>query len=272
MSSSAIMNEVQGADTPHRSDAKMRSTLKPDALAADLAYVGQWACLGRGGQVSERRCGSRFIGMEDPLNGMRHKELERWYRLKNLQKAAQALVLATIVVLIAGYAVSRIVRPVPEPFDTPSQEQSGSRIEKFSFVVPGKNPWELKASVATISDDLDMVTLTDPTVVYQGGKGGTIELSADSGELNRKSQNVRARGNVVIRYRDMTFTTGEITYSQEKGKAETESLVTMEGGEIRISGKGFRLSVPDEEMVIDHDVKASLLNVKWVSPGSRLPM
>lgn len=272
MSSSAIMNEVQGADTTHRSSAKMRSTLKPEALPADLADMGRWASFGRHAQAAERHCRSRFIGTGAPLNGMKHKELERWYRLKNLQKAAQALVLVTVVLLIAGYAVSRIVRPVPEPFDPPAREQSGSRIEKFSFVVPGKHPWELKASVATISDDLDVVTLTDPTVVYQGGKGGTIELSADSGELNRKSQNVRARGNVVIRYRDMTFTTGEITYSQEKGQAETESPVTVEGAEIRISGKGFRLSVPDEEMVIDHDVKASLLNVKWVSPGSRLPM
>jgi LPS export ABC transporter protein LptC len=271
MLSPVIMNEDQGVGTSHWG-SKARSTLKPEALPKGLTYVRRWAGVDRADQVPERRYRTRSFGTKDPSSGMRHKELERWYRLQNLQKAAQALVLVTIVVLIAGYAVSRIVRQAPEPFEVSPREQSGSRIEQFSFVVPGKNSWELRASVATVSDDLDRVTLTDPTVVYRGGKGGTIRLSADSGELSRKSRSVRAKGNVVIHYRGMTFTTGAITYSQENGEARTESPVTMEGGGARITGKGFRLSVPDEEMIIDHDVKARLFNVKWVDRGSRLPM
>lgn len=253
------------------SSAEVSKTLKPEVVAAGPTYVGRREYLSRTGRGAKSLGRGEFSQADNLAGTMRHRELERWYRLKNLQKTAQFLVVVMIALLIGGYAVSRIWRSDRDTFKIPTEVQSGSRIEKFSVAVPGTNPWQLKASSATVTDDMNVVALTGPTVVYQGGKGGTILLSADSGQWNRKSGNVHAHGNVVIRYQDMTFATGEIAYSQDKKQAETDAAVTMDGGGTRITGKGLRLSIPDEEIVIEHDVKARLSDVKWASNGSKLP-
>lgn len=203
---------------------------------------------------------------------MKHKELERWYRLRNIKRASQVLVLAAIAVLVSGYALSRFVKPAREVFDSPKSVASGSRIDNFSYSSPGPHPWELKAQTAEISDDMGKVALRNPQVVFQGGKGGTIYLSAEAGEFDRKSRNVRARGNVVIRFKDMTFTTDAISYSEEKRLAETTASVSVEGNNIRLKGKGMKLSVIEEEILIERDVEAVLCNVKLMRHGQQLPM
>jgi LPS export ABC transporter protein LptC len=203
---------------------------------------------------------------------MIHKELERWYRLRKLKKASQILIVVAVVLAISAYAVSSIYKRSPEPFEPPKDPKSASSMQNFTYSAPGAHPWELKASDAVMSDALDKIELTDPKVVYQGGKGGTIRLSAKSGQLNRKSSNVSALGDVVLQYKDMKFTTGEISYSQEKQVAETSSSVSVEGNDLRLTGKGLKVSIDNEEITIERDVKAKLFNVRLVGPGSRLPM
>lgn len=202
---------------------------------------------------------------------MNHKELERWYRLKNIKKASQVLVIAAIVLFVSGMAASRYLAEPPEDFDTVGPE-SGSRLENFTYSSPGAHPWELAASKALISDSFDRVSLTKPSVVYHGGKGGKIYLSAETGTLDRKNNNVSAEGHVRIAYKDYKFTTGAIEYSHADRQADSSAPVSLEGDGIVVTGKGLRLSVDKEEIEIKHDVKARLFNVKRVEPGRRLPM
>jgi len=202
---------------------------------------------------------------------MKHKELERWHRLRNIRRGAQLLILVAIGLSISVYAVSIFVTP-PAPDETPNIQPPVSRIDNFTCSTPGVNPWELEASSAVISDSFDKIELTNPRVVYHGGKGGTIYLSATSGQLDRKSNNVSAHGNVIIRYKDMKFETGEIKYSQANHQAESSSLVSVEGGDLRLTGKGLKVSIDSEEITIERDVQAKLFNVRLVGPKSRLPM
>jgi len=202
---------------------------------------------------------------------MNHRELERWYRLKNIRRGAQLLILVAIGISIAVYAASVFVsRPVP--YEPSGVETSGSRIDNFIYSTPGSHPWELEASSAVISESLDKIKLTNPKVVYHGGKGGTIYLSAKVGQLDRKSNDVSARGDVMIRYKDMKFATHEIKYSQANRRAETSSPVSVEGGDLRLTGKGLKVSIDSEEITIERDVQARLFNVSLVGPKSRLPM
>ncbi|MFH1114542.1 MAG: LPS export ABC transporter periplasmic protein LptC [Pseudomonadota bacterium] len=202
---------------------------------------------------------------------MEHKELQRWYRLRNMRRGAQILILVAVVLSISGYAASLLV-PRHDSFEQSENPQTVSRIDNFTYSTPGVNPWELEASSAVISDSLDKIELTDPKVVYHGGKGGTIHLSAKAGRLDRKSNNVSAHGNVIIRYKDMKFVTGEIEYSQANRLAETSSPVSVEGDDIRLTGKGLKVSIEDEEIMIKQDVQARLFNVRLAGPKSGLPM
>jgi LPS export ABC transporter protein LptC len=206
----------------------------------------------------------------NPDDRMNHKEIERWYRLRNAKRAAQVLVLVAIVLLVTGYVADRLVRPDGDVF--PSSPAEGITIRNFSYSSPGAQPWELSASSATVSESLDRVALTDFQVMYPGGKGGKIYVTAKTGFLDRKSKNVGADGEVTIRFEDFVFTTDRLEYFHERRVAETTAEVRFEGGGSRMTGKGLTLSIEDERIVVEEDVQASLYNVKWVEPGQRLPM
>jgi len=204
---------------------------------------------------------------------MSHKELERWYRLKTIKRAAQFLVLVIVVSSIGAYAVSRFVVGAHGEFF--GQDEVGKRvsiINKFTYSSPGPNPWELEAAKAEVTDSLDRVTLTDPKVVYRGNQGREIRLTAKSGELNRKQNTVSARGGVIIRYDNFKIEAGQIGYSDETKLAEAPASVSLKGNDLHLTGKGLKLSVDKEEIVIEQDVTARLFNIKWTDRAGKLPL
>lgn len=203
---------------------------------------------------------------------MDHKEIERWYRLKNIKKTAQVLILVSLVLLFSSYAASRFLGESVEKFDTLESTHGAVKIENFVYSSPGARPWELRASNALVSDSLDRVDLRNPVVTYYGGKGGTVYLSAVSGQLDKKTSKVSGRGGVVIQYRDFRFTTGKIDYSDDRQRAETTSPVALEGGDMSLTGIGLKLCLESEEIVIENNVRARLYDVKWVEPGQKMPM
>jgi len=203
---------------------------------------------------------------------MDHTEIERWHRLKNLKKASQFLVVAALLFLVSVYLISYYLGREPDEFQSHSPSESGIRIENFSYSSPGAHPWELQASGAQVSDSLERVVLERLKMIYRGAKGGDVVLTAKSGKLDRKSRNVSAEGDVVIRRKDLLLKTGEIHYSQKDLLVETPARVTAEGPDLLLTGKGLKLSLERREVVIEQDVNAVLFNVKWVEPGRKLPM
>jgi LPS export ABC transporter protein LptC len=205
---------------------------------------------------------------------MNHKELERWHRLRNIKKASQFLVIAAVVLPVCGYLASRFSQPIDNSvtFSETVQPGDGMRIDNFSYSSPGTRPWELKANTATVSEKLDNVSLVKPKVIYRGGRGGEILVSAESGKLNKNSRNVFAQGNVTVSYKDLLFTAREIDYSDETKTAETSSPVALDGGDLRVTGKGLKVSIESEEMVIQHDVKACISNVQILGAKGKMPL
>jgi LPS export ABC transporter protein LptC len=192
---------------------------------------------------------------------MNHKEIERWYRLKKIQKASQVIVIVAIFLLAGGYAASKWFQEPAESFPT-KPAVSDMRIENFSYSSPGIHPWELRARSASVSQDMDNVDLVKPQVKYRGGQGGDIFLTAEKGKLDKNSRKVTAQGNVIVAYNDLSFTTGQIDYLDDKKIAESPAPVALDGGDLQVTGKGLTVAVGAEEMVIEHDVKASISNVR----------
>lgn len=203
---------------------------------------------------------------------MDHREIERWYRLRNLKKASQFLMIAAVLVLLSGYGVSRFLVQRPADFSPPATAVQGIRVDRFSYSSPGAHPWELQASTALVSDTLDRVVLKNPRVTYGGEGSNDIVLTANSGELDRKRRNLSAEGDVTIRYKDFLFKAGDIEYSQENLVAQTSSPVSLRGDSLLLTGRGLKLLVKKKEVLIEQDVKAVLFKVKWVEPGRKLPM
>lgn len=203
---------------------------------------------------------------------MNHKEIERWYRLRNLMKATQALALVSVLALASGFAISRYMKETENNFKPSDVSEPGIKVEKFSYSSVGANQWDLEAASAMVAESMDHVELKFPKIVYYGGDGGKILVNAQIGTLDKKSGMIQAKGAVTINFRDFRFLTDDINYSQGALVAQSSDSIFMEGVDMKLSGKGLRLSVEKEEVIIEQDVKASLFNVKWVEPGKKLPM
>ncbi|MFH0823031.1 MAG: LPS export ABC transporter periplasmic protein LptC [Pseudomonadota bacterium] len=203
---------------------------------------------------------------------MNHKEIERWHRLRNLKKAAQFLMAAALAFLAVGYLAERYFSGEKETLPLPAKDMAGMRIEEFSYSSPGAHAWELEAKTATVSEALDEVDLLQPKIMYRVKEGGKVVVKADSGRLDRKTQNVSARGDVVIQYVDLTLTMDDFQYYHDRLVAETKSSVSLKGRDLEMTGKGMRVSFDKEEVIIEDQVNARLFNMKWVKPGDKLPM
>jgi LPS export ABC transporter protein LptC len=203
---------------------------------------------------------------------MDHKHIERHYRLKNLKRASQIFVLGAVLLLVSGLAASRLVRDKSEDFKPSSVTNDGSRVENFTYSAPGSHRWDLQAATAQITDSLDSVKLTSPRVIYYGGFGGTIYLTAQTGDLDKKTGFVNAKGAVKINYKDFEFTSSNVNYSEGSLQAATSAPVSLSGDNLKLTGKGLKLSVEKEEIQIEQEIKASLFNVKLIDPGRKLPM
>ncbi len=202
---------------------------------------------------------------------MNHKELERWYRLRNIKRASQFMILLCSV-LVAGYVAYDWLRSNPSQFDTSIPSDAGIRIKNFSYSAPGPRPWELHAPSAMVSESLDEVTLQQPQVIYHGGEGGKILLASQTGSLHRKALSVTARGDVTLKYKDYVFRSDEMNYSHEKLSAATSTPVSFQAPDLSLTGTGMTVSLENEEIVIENDVKAKLFNLRWVESKGRLPM
>ncbi|MGO9118231.1 MAG: LPS export ABC transporter periplasmic protein LptC [Desulfomonilaceae bacterium] len=204
---------------------------------------------------------------------MNHKELERWYRLRNIKRASQLMIVLCSVLAVSGYVVSAwLIRPDPSQSDSFIPSDAGIRIENFSYSVPGPRPWELRAPSAIVSESLDEVTLQEPRIIYHAGPGGRISLASQTGSLHKKTLSVVARGEVTLTYKDYIFRSDEMNYSHEKLSASTSSSVFFETPDLSLTGTGMTMNLENEEIVIENDVKARLFNLKWVESKGRLPM
>lgn len=203
---------------------------------------------------------------------MDHRHIERHYRLKNVKLVSQVIVLGALILLVSGLATSRFVRENLEDFQASKVPGNGSTIENFTYSAMGAHRWDLQANNAQVADTLDSVILTLPKVMYHGGLGGMIYLAAQSGNLDKKTGFISAKGNVRITYKDFEFLSSDVNYSEGSLEATTAAPVSLTGGDLKLTGKGLKLSVENEEILIEHEVKASLFNVKLIEYGRKLPM
>lgn len=201
-----------------------------------------------------------------------HKEMERWYRLKAIRITSQALVVTAVALSILMYAVNRYFQPEVSAF-TPSKQVEGKMlIENFSYTSPGAHPWELKAVSAEVSDSLEKVSLTRPSVEYLGGKGGKISLAAQKGNLDKNAKTIVAEGDVKLEYKDFLFSTDEIGYNDQHKTAQTEKPVSLSTGNLKVHGKGLKITMETEEIVIEQEVTAVISDLKLFTSKSKLPL
>lgn len=96
----------------------------------------------------------------------------------------------------------------------------------------GAVQWELDAATAELEAKSGRMVLDAPKVKFFLEDGTVVQVTAKTGILNTRSNDMQVRGNVKIRNDRYTLVTEALSYNHGDRKMETEVPVIITGGEM----------------------------------------
>ena len=110
----------------------------------------------------------------------------------------------------------------------------------------GKRQWELEGKSADIS--MEVINLIDVTgKVY--GRNSQMNIVADEGSLNRRSNSVHLEKNVLVTTEDgATLNTDSLDWDAQSQRLSSETLVRLKKGMMRARGEGL-IARPELKLV-----------------------
>lgn len=150
-----------------------------------------------------------------------------------------------IILALAGCSDRRAVSPVPSSGELPDQEVSEFALTETD---EGRVDWKLYARDAATYNSRNTIVAHVVRIDFFDEKGErSSELVAREGEINQRTRNMTARGDVVLATRDGTrLSTQELLFLNKEQKivVPTTQLVRVEKGGDILTGYGFE-SDPD---------------------------
>jgi LPS export ABC transporter protein LptC len=142
---------------------------------------------------------------------------------------------------------------------TPDQE-----VGNFSLTesVEGTKKWTLWAEWAAIYNEKAQVDARNVRIDFFEEDGSKFsELKADSGILNQKTNDMEARGNVVVRTEDgITLETGYLSWLNLSQKIVSEDFVKITQGTDVLTGYGLVSDPSLNEFEIKRNVQAFVID------------
>ena len=96
----------------------------------------------------------------------------------------------------------------------------------------GAVQWELDAATAELEANSGRMVLDAPKFKFFLEDGTVVQVTAKTGILNTRSNDMQVRGNVKVRNDRYTLVTEALSYLHDDRKMETEAPVIITGGEV----------------------------------------
>jgi LPS export ABC transporter protein LptC len=129
----------------------------------------------------------------------------------------------------------------------------------------GRLAWILRATKARVYEGQDEVEADEVHIDFYDAAGKVSSvLTADLGVIARRTNDMRAMGNVVVRNRQgHELTTEELHYLAEKNKIRTDKFVRIVRGRDVLTGYGLTTDpdLGDGRFEIERDVRATVLDL-----------
>jgi len=109
----------------------------------------------------------------------------------------------------------------------PENTQVAMQFFKHTATKDGKTQWHLEAASASLMDDKKRLVLQTPSVVFFRENGRKIFLTADTGVLQTKTNNITLTGNVVARTEEYRFEADSAVYDHNRGFLTSETPVKL---------------------------------------------
>lgn len=137
-------------------------------------------------------------------------------------------------------------------------------MDNFHFTQTGKDKieWEVRAARAKLFKDENKAVLDDMTAAFVTPQGIRLELKGDEGIFNTDSHDmyIRKRDNQirVISSNGYTMQTDSLFWNNKKRMVITEDAVLIEGPQLKVKGRGFRINAVSQQLEVLADVEATI--------------
>lgn len=177
-------------------------------------------------------------------------------------KAFLGLGVLALVALSMSYLLQNPGRKfVPAPVKEVDVEQAEVVIDGFSFskTEDDDSTWELNARKAEVSKDTGIARLMDMDAVITTAGGTVLNLTAKQGVFDTQTRQMELSGGGE----DVTLTSNngyeirfkDVSWDNSARELSTDGLVTMDGENVRIEGKGMVARTDLQEVRIVDGVK-----------------
>lgn len=174
-------------------------------------------------------------------------------------------ILAVVVVFVIAVAGVLVVRSRSARVESvgPSPSSADLQIKEVDLEEDSKGVrWRLKASQALMFDKARLTQLRNLVAdIYQQDRSWTIV--ADEGELDRATNNVEVRRNVVVTANDgLRLETAVLRWDSRDKRLWTDAAVTLTRNGSVVRGTGLDVRLAEEATTITGPVRATFVTGK----------
>jgi len=169
-------------------------------------------------------------------------------------------ILTVVVVFVVAVTAMLVVRSRSARIEPsgPAPSTADLQIKEVDLEEEAKGVrWRLKAELALMFDKAGQTLLRKVVAnVYQRERSWTIV--GEEGELDRTTNNVQVRGNVVVTSNDgLRLETGVLRWEAEAKRLWTDTPVTLTRNGSIVLGSGLDVRMADEATTISGPVRAT---------------
>ena len=169
-------------------------------------------------------------------------------------------ILTVVVVFVVAVTVMLVVRSRSARVEPsgPAPSTADLQIKEVDLEEEAKGVrWRLKAELALMFDKAGLTQLRKVVAnVYQRDRSWTIV--GDEGELDRATNNVQVRGNVVVTSNDgLRLETAVLRWEAEAKRLWTDTPVTLTRSGSTVLGSGLDVRMAEEATTISGPVRAT---------------
>lgn len=177
---------------------------------------------------------------------------------------AQAALFIMPIVLAGCGGEDRVV-PEPRSQNLPSQEVRDFTLEESEA---GRPAWVLKSRYAATYSQRGVIVAHDVAIDFFDEAGKPYShLTAREGEVDQASNNMEARGNVVVTTTEgVRIETSSLSFLNKERKIVSDAFVRLERNGDVVTGVGFESDPSLEHFTLKREVRAQV----QTSPGGGL--
>lgn len=174
---------------------------------------------------------------------------------KTLKQMLIGVILAAFGVIVAIFIV---YRQTPESAELPSFQKSADiSIAKVRQTATrdGVQEWTLDAASARFTETEKQAIFKTPEVTFFLEDGKSLYLTAKEGIVNTDSDNIEAKGQVVLKKEDYSLATEQIKYEKGSRIFSADAPIKVVGNEVSLSADAMTFDLNTNRLFFKGNVK-----------------